>query len=193
MGQESFEERFYVEYRWVQGEECLNMDNINLPPCNYAGNKENWIKELTTFIFLYPKEWQEIEQEYRDRLKARGKIEIEVLHYFRDDEGYLRKEGEKDIYLVIHIDGIQGVEPLKLIEDFLSCKLETGLQEYEKYCKMSMQDKKGYLCHVKRLLAREYDIEIGKIRTSFEPGFNGTLYRSEELYVDFLNSIYIIL
>lgn len=52
----NIEEWFSSPKRWEREHECLNMENINEKPCTYEGSLENWIKELTTFIFLYPKE-----------------------------------------------------------------------------------------------------------------------------------------
>ena len=51
----NIEEWFSSPKRWEKEHECLNMENINEKPCTYEGSLEEWIKELTTFIFIYPK------------------------------------------------------------------------------------------------------------------------------------------
>ena len=51
----NIEEWFFSSKRWEKEHECLNMENINEKPCTYEGSLEDWIKEVTTFIFFIRK------------------------------------------------------------------------------------------------------------------------------------------
>ena len=98
MSKDLIEERFFTTNRWVTGRECLNLQNINALPPEYSGTLKTWLMELTTFIYLYEKEWTEIYKEYQDIVHKRCIQGDHILHYFRDDEGYLRKCGEQEVY-----------------------------------------------------------------------------------------------
>lgn len=98
----NIEEWFSSPKRWEREHECLNMENINEKPCTYEGSLENWIKELTTFIFLYPKEWNRVLSEYKAIHSKQKQKKCDRLDFYRDDEGYLRKVGEKDNLLRFH-------------------------------------------------------------------------------------------
>ena len=54
----NFEQRLYVGNYWKNGNECLNPHDINKPPDFYEGMEKEWIEEPTTYISLYPKEWE---------------------------------------------------------------------------------------------------------------------------------------
>ena len=111
MSKDLIEERFFTINRWDQGRECLNLQNINDLPPEYPGTPKSWLMELTTFIYLYENEWTEIYKEYQDIVHKRSIQGDHILHYFRDDEGYLRKCGERDIFLKITINGnSQGIK-----------------------------------------------------------------------------------
>lgn len=71
------------------------MENINKKPCTYEGSLEDWIKKLTIFIFIYPKEWKGILSEYEAIHSKQKEMKCDCLDFYRDDEGYLRKTGEK--------------------------------------------------------------------------------------------------
>ena len=101
MGKKLIEERFFTINRWETGRECLSLQNINDLPPEYSGTIRTWLMELTTFIYLYENEWTEIYKEYQDIVNKRSIQGDHILHYFRDDEGYLRKCGERDIFLKI--------------------------------------------------------------------------------------------
>ena len=66
------EENFLRQERWSKGEECLNLYNVNLPPRSFNGNPKKWIEELTTFIYLYPLEWDKIYLEYQEDIWKRA-------------------------------------------------------------------------------------------------------------------------
>ena len=87
----NIEEWFSSPKRWEKEHECLNMENINEKPCTYEGSLEEWIKELTTFIFIYPKKWNEILSEYKSIHSEQKDMKCDCLEFYRDDEGYLRK------------------------------------------------------------------------------------------------------
>ena len=54
----NFEQRLFEGGHWEKGNECLNLQDINKPPDFYEGTEKEWIDELTTYIFLYPKDWK---------------------------------------------------------------------------------------------------------------------------------------
>ena len=61
----NFEQRLYEGNYWEKGKECLNLHDINKPPDFYEGTEKEWIDELTTYLFLYPKGKPYISNIYR--------------------------------------------------------------------------------------------------------------------------------
>ena len=60
----SFMDRFKEGEWWQKGNELLNLQNINACPSYYKGTVKAWVEELTTFIYLLPKDWEGIYEEY---------------------------------------------------------------------------------------------------------------------------------
>ena len=72
------------------------MHDINKPPDFYEGTEKEWIEGLTTDISLYPKEWENLYQQYLSLYKNES-----TLQFYRNEEGYLRKFGVNEIYLKV--------------------------------------------------------------------------------------------
>lgn len=79
----SFERRLQKGNWWENGNECLNLHDINKPPQYYTGTDKEWIEEITTYIYLYPVEWQTIFEQYKS-LSKKGL----ALQFYRNEEGY---------------------------------------------------------------------------------------------------------
>lgn len=190
---ENIKDRFFNNKRWYPGNECLNMDNVNLPPLNYYDDKEKWINELTTFIFLYPKEWEEILKEYTLMHTWRNDRAYNTqLEYYRDDEGYLRKEGETDIFLRIYINEYKGGGVLEEIASYFLSK-GLGFQKYEEYCQCDRADREKHLRQMKRDILQSGVLKHKQIVISYESDYDGSSFQREDLYIDQLNYSYTIL
>ncbi|WP_418620942.1 hypothetical protein [Sellimonas intestinalis] len=183
--------------RWREGNECLNLKDINQPPCSYKGSCREWIEELTTFIYLYPKEWDKIYTEYIEIVKKQVTKNISELAFFRDEEGYLRKVGEKDIFLCVRLEGN------KMEVDFLKTAIEWtkvfNFNNYMEYCNLDYQKRKGYVNNLKGKIEEEIknflQMQINNIviRISFEEDVNGSTFTGNDIYIDALNNSYFIL
>ncbi|MEZ3435565.1 MAG: hypothetical protein K1W34_13250 [Lachnospiraceae bacterium] len=190
------EENFLRQERWSKGEECLNLYNVNLPPRSFNGNPKKWIEELTTFIYLYPLEWDKIYLEYQN-IRDSKKIYGRGLEFFRDDEGYLRKEGEEDIYLKISIRDVD-CDIWKRIEQLAERREILTFQEYMFYCGLDTLRRKRYMDELKNRLCdkifKAIDRDISsQIQVSFEPDYDNSAFVYNDFYVDALNDSYIIL
>lgn len=148
MSKDLIEERFFTINRWATGRECLNLQNINDLPPEYSGTLKSWLMELTTFIYLYENEWTEIYKEYQDIVHKHSIQGDHILHYFRDDEGYLRKYGERDIFLKITING-NSKEIRKLIMGMNWEKILT-FDEYLNYIELGAEERLKYLYKLNR-------------------------------------------
>lgn len=189
MTHEVIEDRFFVEERWQPGKECLNMQDINMPPSGYSNNKENWLKDLTTYIYLYPKEWKQISEEYI--AIQENEASISQLLYFRDDEGYLRKKDEDDIYLRIRICGDKEAVVLNAIAE---CVLDRWkFKEYEEYCQLGNAERRGYIQQMQKEISKMMGIQENKVMVSYEVDYESSDFNGEDLYIDQLNQLYIIL
>jgi hypothetical protein len=62
------------------------LHDINKPPDFYEGTEKEWIEGLTTDISLYPKEWENLYQQYLSLYENES-----TLQFYRNEEGYLRK------------------------------------------------------------------------------------------------------
>ena len=191
------EENFFRRERWSMGKECLNLYDVNLPPHNFNGNPKEWIEELTTFIFLNPLEWDKIYLEYQNIRDSKKIYEGKNLEFFRDDEGYLRKEGEKDIYLRIYLEDIDN-DVWKSIEQLAERKEILTFQEYIFYCGLDTLSRKGYIDGLKKRLCNKIYEVIDRnislqVQVSFEADCDNSAFVHNDLYVDALNDLYIIL
>lgn len=192
------EETFFTTERWSAGKESLNISDINLPPDNFRGSQKEWIKELTTFIFLYPTEWLEIYSEYLEIRKKRGILGKEKLEYFRDEEGYLRKEGEKDIFLRIRLENVS-TEVRKVIETCIEKQEILTFEEYISYCSSGIRERKRYLKKLYRRIVKKVSQELKipekyiQMNLSFEYDYNDCSFTGDDFYIDVLNDTYAIL
>lgn len=141
MKNQLMEERFFTANRWKLGKECLNMKDINQVPPDYEGCFKEWIQELTTFVFLYPEEWKEIYAEYR--IKNPSSAYMTGLAFFRNEEGYLRKEMEQDIFLRIHLEHINR-ELRELVETWIDGGEILTFEGYLTYCRLDFLRRKTF-------------------------------------------------
>lgn len=195
MSDELMEERFFTTKRWKPGKECLNMKDINQSPRNFKGSFREWIQELTTFIFLYPKEWREIREEYKLIVKREDKTEIA---FFRDEEGYLRKEGESDVFLKVHL-GETNRERINYLKDSFNWARLFSFEDYISYCELDRQKRKVYLCALKEKIEKKIISSIQgqkediQFNLSFEEDMDNSDFTGRDIYIDALNDTYIIL
>lgn len=196
MSKDLIEERFFTINRWVTGRECLNLQNINDLPPEYSGTLKSWLMELTTFIYLYENEWAEIYKEYQDIVHKRSIQGDHILHYFRDDEGYLRKCEERDIFLKITING-NSKEIKKFIMEINWEKILT-FDEYLDYIELGAEERLKYLYKLKRKVngaISNFDNKHGTLtaEVSFVSSLNESDFLYHDIFVDPLNETYFIL
>lgn len=93
----NLEQLFFTTQRWIPGDECLDLLNIEHPPKWYNGTVQEWIRELTTFIYLYPREGKTIYQEYLYIVQERS---IQGNHNFRfcTDDYFNRESKTISVY-----------------------------------------------------------------------------------------------
>lgn len=187
-----FEEIFFSSTRWDSGRECLNLKDINEPPAAFLDGKETWIKELTTFITLYPKEWSYILTEYNALLAQRMIEGNNKLVYFRDEEGYLRRIEEKDIYLRIHFEIAQDIDYLNEIGEQIMHRW--GFKAYEEYCNHDLPGRDSYIKQLQNNLLDMLNFRYAyKISVSYENDFEESNFLKKDLYIDQLNQCFIII
>ena len=92
----TFAERLEREEWWDEQESLLNLSDINMPPDYYTGSKWEWITEITAYIFREPETWQDIYRQYLVKAQQQGNTEHTRLNYYRDEEGYIRREREDE-------------------------------------------------------------------------------------------------
>lgn len=188
------EERFFTTKRWKPGGECLNMKDINQSPTNFKGSFQEWIQELTTFIFLYPEEWREIYEEYKLIAKTKKK----ELAFFRDEEGYLRKEGESDTFLKVHLGGTNRESINYLKASFNWAKL-FSFEDYISYCALDCRKRKDYIRVLKGNIEKKIISSLQgqgddiQFNLSFESDMDNSDFTGRDIYIDALNDTYIIL
>lgn len=196
MSKDLIEERFFTTNRWVTGRECLNLQNINDLPQEYSGTLKSWLMELTTFIYLYENEWIEIYKEYQDIVHKRSIQGDHILRYFRDDEGYLRKCGERDIFLKITMTGNSN-EIKKFIIGMNWGKIFT-FDEYLDYIALGEEERQKYLYKLNQKVngaIRNSDKKHGTLTADVaftsSPDESDFLYH--DIFIDPLNETYFIL
>lgn len=196
MSKDLIEERFFTINRWDQGRECLNLQNINDLPPEYPGTPKSWLMELTTFIYLYENEWTEIYKEYQDIVHKRSIQGDHILHYFRDDEGYLRKCGERDIFLKITINGnSQGIK--KFIMGMNWRNILT-FEEYMEYIGLGEEERQKYLYKLNQKVNgvisnsdKKHGTLTAEVSFASSPDESDFLYH--DIFIDPLNETYFIL
>ncbi len=194
---EIFEDRFFNKYRWRSGYECLNLRNIEEPPKWYSGNEIEWLQELTTFIYLYSLEWNEIYQEYVSIVQENAIRGNHTLHYYRDDEGYLRKYSEPDILLEISIMG-EDTAVRKLLKQVKWLEILT-IEEYLRYVQLNKQEREKYIqeisARVQRYLDTFNDSEECRLdaQITFASSPDVSSFNGHDIFIDPLNETYFIL
>lgn len=185
----SFMDRFKEGEWWQKGNELLNLQNINACPSYYKGTVKAWVEELTTFIYLQPKDWGRIYEEYFHVATGNGNRE---LRFYRNEEGYLRLNRTGEIYLKIAGAG----EPLdyKILSHIgqgLSEHAEELFYSYLEYAGMGAEEKKCWIESIEKNIREDMadkDLSITLVETLDESAFAGN-----ELYFDLLNDLYMIL
>lgn len=182
-----------LEYRlqegnwWKNGAECLNMNDIHKPPQYYAGTVKEWIEELTTYIYLYPAEWQSIYEQYKGLSKNES-----VLKFYRNDEGYLRSTELDVVYLKITgEDEPMGYEVLDCVGQMLSESAEELFNSFLEYAGMEEEGKKCWMERIEKTIQESMAgrvLSVTLAETLDESAFEGN-----ELYFDLLNDLYMIL
>ena len=188
----NIEEWFSSPKRWEREHECLNMENINEKSCTYEGSLENWIKELTTFIFLYPKEWNRVLSEYKAIHSKRKQQKCNELDFYRDEEGYLRKVGEKDNLLRFHFkpDSFRYKNQIAYVME--ETKI-LSFDEYLKYCRLNEKERMIYLQRLKGKFSKEIFQTQEEFQVSFETDYDSSDFNNRDIYVDMLNYTYVFL
>lgn len=194
---EILEDRFFNKYRWKSGYECLNLRNIEEPPEWYSENEIEWVQELTTFIYLYSQEWNKIYQEYINIVQKNGIQGNHTLHYYRDDEGYLRKHGEPDIFLEISIMG-EDTSVRKLLKQVKWLKILT-IEEYLRYVQLNKQERERYITEIRERVQQYLDIFIDsegcrlEAQITFITSPDVSTFTGHDIFIDPLNETYFIL
>ncbi len=150
----SFMDRFKEGEWWQKGNELLNLQNINACPSYYKGTVKAWVEELTTFIYLLPKDWEGIYEEYFH--VATGGNGNRELKFYRNEEGYLRLKGIGEIYLKIAGTG----EPLdyKILNHIgqgLSEQAEELFYSYVEYAGMDAEGKKRWIESIEKNIRKD--------------------------------------
>ena len=194
---EILEDRFFNTKRWKTGYECLSLRNIEEPPGWYYGNEVEWLQELTTLIYLYSQEWNKIYQEYINIVQKNGIQGNHTFHYYRDDEGYLRKHGEPDIFLEISITG-EDTSVRKLLKQVKWLKILT-IEEYLQYVQLNKQERERYIAEIRERVQQYLDIFIDlegcrlEAQITFVSSPDLSTFTGHDIFIDPLNETYFIL
>ena len=188
----NIEEWFSSPKRWETEHECLNMENINEKPYTYEGSLEDWIKELTTFIFLYPKEWNRVLSEYKAIHSKQKQKKCDRLDFYRADEGYLRKVGEKDTLLRFRFESDSFTYKNQIAYIMEETKI-LSFDEYLKYCRLNEKERMIYLQRLKGKFRKEIFRTQEEFQVSFETDYDSSDFNNRDIYVDMLNYTYVFL
>ena len=188
----NIEEWFSSPKRWETEHECLNMENINEKPYTYEGSLEDWIKELTTFIFLYPKEWNRVLSEYKAIHSKQKQKKCDRLDFYRADEGYLRKVGEKDTLLRLRFESDRFTYKNQIAYIMEETKI-LSFDEYLKYCRLNEKERMIYLQRLKGKFRKEIFRTQEEFQVSFETDYDSSDFNNRDIYVDMLNYTYVFL
>lgn len=193
---------FSEEGRWIYHRECLNIVNINKPPVWYKGNDKEWIEDITSYAIIYPVEWEVIYKEYCYLVQTKYKevnqnreLEFRELEFRRSEDGYLRKIGEKDIYLAIHLR-IKKKDAVKMAEKICSYPI-MGYYSYLQYCTFSNEKKLEYL-NILFVLILDRIIYGGGDKKMlqgiyFRSSYEDCEFEGNEIFVDVLGNTYCVL
>lgn len=187
----SLESRLKEGDCWQEGNECLTLCDITKPPLYFEGDIQQWIEELTAYEYSYPNQWRELYEEYLCKAEKAGNHEKTVLGFHRSEDGYLRKDGERDVYL--KVEGVEALsmDILEQIGSTLSKQADEMLQSYLEYCAMDEQKRNSW----KKLIKDKISSWVpGKeVIVEFTEALDESAFAGNELYYDMLNRLYIIL
>lgn len=189
MRDSSFEERLNKGNWWEEGRECLNMTDIHKPPAYYDGTEREWIEELTSYAYSFPKEWEDVYGQYFSEMLDPNRV---VLQFYRTDEGYLRKRGVYDVYLkIVGRDHSLSREMLDHIGQILAEREEELFWSVQKYATMDEGGREIWRKRTEDEIqnhGKEVRISVFVVDSLDESAFLGN-----ELYFDMLNGTYVIL
>lgn len=191
-----FERRFLTTQRWTLGNECLNFQNIERPPRWYNDTAQEWVQELTTFIYLYPREWQTIYQEYLYIVQERSIQGNHNLRFYTDDEGYIKIYDEEDVLLKITLSG--DTDRMKEFIRKESWEEIITFDEYMKYTEMQEPERLDYLYRLRERLDLRLNAYtgIGNLKISaleFVSSPDDSSFTGHDIFIDPLNDTYFIL
>lgn len=185
----SFEERLRQGDWWQEGNERLNVQDINRLPKYYRGTEREWAEELTSYIYSCPVEWSSLYEEYLKRILDTEKA---VLQFYCSEDGYLRKEGAEGVYLKVtgRTESLGHTELSRIgrllseqeEELFKACLEYRGLDERGRNPRTRQMEER-LQCYT-----GEKELSATVVDTLDESEFMG-----KELYFDMLNDVYIIL
>lgn len=185
----TFQERIEQGDWWDESISLLNFSDINTPPVYYEGSKWDWICEVTTYKYLYPKEWEEIFKAYLPVANAHGNKDHTTLHFYCNEEGYIRQIGRHETYLKLFVsDG--KIADLKKVGGTLCMEEEKLRSEYLDLCTMPQDRKKQYIQEMERSLKERFP-QVEAVEMAYE--LDESRFEKKELFYDFLNGVYIIL
>lgn len=185
----TFAERLEREEWWDEQESLLNLSNINMPPDYYNGSEWDWIGEVTAYIFREPETWQDIYREYLVRAQQQGNTEHTRLNYYRDEEGYIHREGEDETYLQISTTTAD-IAVLKKVGDWMCVNSIKFRLEYLVYCEMISDQRIQWLKRMETCIKKEFS-EVHRVRMAH--GLEEAQFNKTEVFYDFLNTVYIVL
>lgn len=185
----TFAERFEQGEWWTELESLLNLSNINMPPDYYNGSEWDWISEITAYIFREPETWKDIYRQYLARAQQRGNTEHIRLNYYRDEEGYIHREGEGETYLQISTTKTD-IAVLKRVGDWMCANHMKFRTEYLGYCEMTSDKRIQWLKRMEICAKKEFS-EVHRVRMAH--GLEEAQFNKTEVFYDFLNTVYIIL
>ena len=174
---------------WTEQENLLNLSNINMPPDYYNGSEWDWIGEVTAYIFREPETWQDIYREYLVRAQQQGNTEHTRLNYYRDEEGYIHREGEDETYFQISTTTAD-IAVLKKVGDWMCANSIKFRLEYLGYCEMGEDQRIQWLKRMETCIKKEFS-EVHRVRMAH--GLEAAQFNKTEVFYDFLNTVYIIL
>ena len=140
----------------------------------------------------YPKEWNRILSEYKAIHSKQKQKKCDRLDFYRDDEGYLRKVGEKDNLLRFHFQSDCFTYKNQIAYIMEETKI-LSFDEYLKYCRLNGKERTLYLQRLKDKLTKEGFQTQEAFQISFETDYDSSDFNNRDIYVDMLNHTYVFL
>lgn len=185
----TLEEKVIQGEWWTEQEPILNLEDINKPPVYYRKNGWKWIEELTAYIFREPTVWQDIYRAYVVKARKRGNLRRITLNYYRNEEGYIRKVGMDEAYLLVRMEA-EGIISLKSVGDWLCRENEIVRRKCIAYGSMAPDERVQWLEEMENLIKERFP---GVSRVRMACGLEESGFEKREVFYDFLNAVYIIL